>query len=62
MDDYVYLEKDVRAHQEEAAASKEIDRMYNTIRIYHECEGRIEKIRPEDHRLASRGLASDDKR
>ena len=32
------------------------------IRIYDECEGRIEKIRPEDHRLASRGLPSDDKR
>ena len=46
MDDYVYLEKDVRAHQEEAAASKEIDRMYKTIRIYHECEGRIEKSGP----------------
>ena len=27
LDDYVYLEKDVRAHQEEAAATKEIDRM-----------------------------------
>ena len=32
------------------------------IRIHQECEGRIEKIRPEDHRLASRGLPSDDKR
>ena len=31
-----------------------------TIRIYHECEGK--KIRPEDHRLTSRGLQSDDKR
>ena len=31
------------------------------IRIYHECEGEIEKIRSEDHRLASRGLSSDDK-
>ena len=27
------------------------------IRIYHECEGR-----PENRRLASRGLPSDDKR
>ena len=34
-----------------------------TIRIYHECEGRIEKkIRSEDRRLISRGLPSDDKR
>ena len=24
--------------------------------IYHECEGRMEKICPEDRRLASRGL------
>ena len=32
------------------------------IKICHECEGRIKKIRPEDHRLASRGLQSDDKR
>ena len=31
------------------------------IRIYHECEGGIVKIRPEDRRLASRGLQSDDK-
>ena len=31
-------------------------------RIYYECEGRIEKFRPEDHRLSSQGLASDDKR
>ena len=28
------------------------------IRIHHECEGRIEKIRPEDHLLALRGLLS----
>ena len=34
----------------------------NIIRIYHEYEGEIEKIRPEDHRLASRGLPSDDTR
>ena len=33
----------------------------NSIRIYHECEGRIERIRREDRRLASRGLLSDDK-
>ena len=33
-----------------------------TIRIYLECEGRIEKIHPEGHRLASRVLPSDDKR
>ena len=32
------------------------------IRIYHKCEGRIEKIHLEDHRLASGGLLSDDKR
>ena len=32
------------------------------IRIYHECEGGIEKNRPKDHWLASRGLPSDDKR
>ena len=25
-------------------------------RIHYSCEGRIEKIRPEDRRLASRGL------
>ena len=30
-------------------------------RIYHECEGRIKKICPEDRRLASQGLPSDDK-
>ena len=30
------------------------------IRIYHECEGRIEKNRLEDRRLTSRGLPSDD--
>ena len=33
----------------------------NNIRIYHECEGRIEKSRPKDRRWASRGLLSDDK-
>ena len=27
--------------------------LLKNIRIYHECEGRIEKIRPEDRRLAS---------
>ena len=32
------------------------------LSIHHECEGRIEKICPEDGRLASRGLPSDDKR
>ena len=32
------------------------------IRIYHECEGRIEKIRQKDHRLASLGLTNDEKR
>ena len=26
------------------------------IRIYHECEGKIEKCVPLDHRLSSRGL------
>ena len=26
------------------------------INIHQECEGGLEKIRPEDHRLASRGL------
>ena len=36
--------------------------LYSGIRIFHECEGRIEKIRLEDRRLASRGLPSDDKR
>ena len=35
--------------------------MGKIIRIYHEREGRIEKIRPEDRRLALRGLPSDDK-
>ena len=30
------------------------------IRIYHECEGKIEKLHPEDRRLASQGLPSDD--
>ena len=32
------------------------------IRIYHGCDSRIEKIPPEDHRLALRGMPSDDKR
>ena len=32
------------------------------IRICHECEGRIKKIRPEDRHFASRGLPGDDKR
>ena len=32
-----------------------------SIRIHHECEGGIVKIRPNDHRLASRGLPSDEK-
>ena len=32
------------------------------IIFYHECESRIAKVRHEDHRLASRGLSSDDKR
>ena len=32
------------------------------IRIYHEYEGRIEKSVHRDHRLASQGLPSDDKR
>ena len=37
--------------------------LLNNIRIYHEeCEGKIEKICPEDRRLALRGLPSDDKR
>ena len=36
--------------------------LLNNIRIYHECEGRIEKFRPDDRRFASRGLLSDDKR
>ena len=31
------------------------------IRIYHECEGRIEKYVPRIAVLASRGLLSDDK-
>ena len=31
------------------------------IRIYHECEGRIRKIHPEDGSLASQGLPNDDK-
>ena len=31
------------------------------IRIYYECEGRIDKIPPEDRRLASRDLSNDDK-
>ena len=40
--------------------------MIVNIRIHHECEGEIEihpegEIHPEDHRLASRGLLSDDK-
>ena len=32
----------------------------NLRRIYHGCEGWIEKISPEDHRLESQGLPSDD--
>ena len=35
---------------------------YNNTRIYHECEVGLEKNRPEDHRLTSRGLPSDEKR
>ena len=30
----------------------------NIIRIYHECEEKKRKIRPEDRRLASRDLPS----
>ena len=33
-----------------------------SIRIFYECEGGIKKICPEDQRLASRGLPSEDKR
>ena len=33
----------------------------DNISIHHECEGGIEKICHKDHRLASRGLPSDDK-
>ena len=32
-----------------------------TMSIYHECEGRIEKSVLEERRLVSRGLPSDDK-
>ena len=32
--------------------------MRTIIGIHHGCEGRIKKIRPEDRRLASRGLLS----
>ena len=33
------------------------------MRIYHECEGtKDRKICPEDHRMASQRLPSDDKR
>ena len=38
-----------------------LDALGKIIRIYHECEDRIEKSVPEDHRLASRGLPNDDK-
>ena len=34
--------------------------VYNSIRIYH--EGGVEKICPDDHHLASKGMLSDDKR
>ena len=30
-------------------------------RIYHECEGEIQKSVPKDHHLALQGLLSDDK-
>ena len=33
--------------------------LFEIIRIYHGCEGETEKIRPEGHYLASRGLPSD---
>ena len=36
--------------------------MGKIIIIHHECEVRIEKNRPKDGRLASRGLPSGDKR
>ena len=36
--------------------------LVGTIRIYHEREGGIEKIRREDHGLASQGLPRDDNR
>ena len=32
-------------------------RVLSHIRIYHECEGRIEKSVPRDHRLSSRGYS-----
>ena len=34
----------------------------NHLRIYHECEGRIEKFVPRDHRLSSFGKPRDAKR
>ena len=32
--------------------------MCNDIRMHHECEGKIEKIRPKDRRFASRDFLS----
>ena len=32
----------------------------HTIRIHHECEGRIEKSVPRDHRLSSLSMTNDD--
>ena len=50
--------------QSSAASTKWYHLVYSNTRIYHECEGRIENSRicPEDRRLASWGLPSDDKR
>ena len=40
---------------------KKYKKLQQTIRIYYECEGGIEKNCPEDHQLASQDLPSDDK-
>ena len=50
LNEHVYLSKEARFL------------VLEIIRIHHECEGGIEKTRPEDHRLVSRGLPIDNKR
>ena len=45
----------------EPSSSFKIFCLIAIIRIHHEYEIGIEKIRSEDHRLAKRGLPSDDR-
>ena len=51
--------KDAKKHI--TKSEKVQKKLQQTVRIYHECEGGIEKNCPEDHQLASQGMPSDDK-